>query len=371
MRLLICIESFLPGHAGGGPVRSVANLFTQLGGEAECRVLTRNHDYLQSTPYPDLPVNRWTACPGGEILYATDEDWFDAFEHTLREWSPDWIYLNGLFAPMTRRILAARHLPAPVLLAPHGNLGAGAMRHATLKKRAWMLLAKARGRLRGVRWHAGSPREAGQIRLHFGTGADIRIIPMPPGPTPRDLPALQAEPNRLRLVYFGRFAPEKNLPFAGDLLETFARERPGLEIHYDLFGSGESAAREKQSSPPNLKVSCHPSIPGDVLREELLHGGYAAMLMPSLSENFSYTILEAMQAGIPPLVSDQTPWRDLEPKGIGWDLPLDAPERWLAALRELADASAEARESRRQRVHAHAREWTANYQAQAKALFTN
>jgi hypothetical protein len=33
--------------------------------------------------------------------------------------------------------------------------------------------------------------------------------------------------------------------------------------------------------------------------------------------------LEAFSVGCPVIISDQTPWRDLESKGIGWDININ------------------------------------------------
>ena len=46
-------------------------------------------------------------------------------------------------------------------------------------------------------------------------------------------------------------------------------------------------------------------------------------------------ILEAWAAGLPVVISDRTPWRDLESQGVGWDLPLDNPQRWIEVLDHL------------------------------------
>ena len=91
--------------------------------------------------------------------------------------------------------------------------------------------------------------------------------------------------------------------------------------------------------------------------------------MPSLTENFSYTVLESFQAGIPVLISDQTPWRGLEAKGIGWDLPLHVPVDWDAAMDSLVAMTLEGRMSRSKRAREFADEWEQGYQQQAERLF--
>ena len=37
------------------------------------------------------------------------------------------------------------------------------------------------------------------------------------------------------------------------------------------------------------------------------------------------------------MISDQTPWRGLEEKGVGWDLPLDRPELFQQVLQMCVD----------------------------------
>ena len=96
---------------------------------------------------------------------------------------------------------------------------------------------------------------------------------------------------------------------------------------------------------------------------------YHALLMPSLTENFSYTVLESLQGSIPVLVSDQTPWRYLEAQGIGWDLELSDSGRWLQALENLALDNVAKSQIRRQQAADFASEWCSDYCRRAEGLF--
>ena len=60
-----------------------------------------------------------------------------------------------------------------------------------------------------------------------------------------------------------------------------------------------------------------------------------ALYMPSAGENFGHTMLEALTAGRPLLVSDRTPWRGLAAEHAGWDLPLDRPEAFTETVERL------------------------------------
>jgi len=52
-------------------------------------------------------------------------------------------------------------------------------------------------------------------------------------------------------------------------------------------------------------------------------------------------ILKTLCTGCPVLISDQTPWRDLEEKGVGWDLPLSKPEMFRQVLQRYVDMNDE------------------------------
>ncbi len=52
------------------------------------------------------------------------------------------------------------------------------------------------------------------------------------------------------------------------------------------------------------------------------------------------------------LISDQTPWRDLQSKGVGWDLPLEQPERFRAALQRCINMNSQEYRTWSQRARA-------------------
>lgn len=57
---------------------------------------------------------------------------------------------------------------------------------------------------------------------------------------------------------------------------------------------------------------------------------------PTKGENYGHVIAEALCAGLPIVIADTTPWRNLQSLGIGWDLPLSNPTAFSKALDELA-----------------------------------
>ncbi len=60
-------------------------------------------------------------------------------------------------------------------------------------------------------------------------------------------------------------------------------------------------------------------------------------LLPTLGENFGHVFLEAFLAGLPVITSDRTPWRELTAKRVGFDLPLEQPDAFQAAIQQFVD----------------------------------
>ncbi len=92
--------------------------------------------------------------------------------------------------------------------------------------------------------------------------------------------------------------------------------------------------------PESVKVTyCGEVIPREV---PSVMGKYHLLFLPTANENFGHVIVESLSAGMPVLISDQTPWQDLQDKGIGWSLPLEKPERFVEALEAVLSMGAEA-----------------------------
>ena len=407
MKILCFIESYLPGTKGGGPVRGLSNMVAQQSERHEFFILTRNHDYQDSKTYTHVESNQWIKNTGGaKVFYASDPNWRRASIEAIESLKPNWIYLSGAFSPMTRVLLSECKTNkalqnCKILLAPHGNLSPVALHHHFWRKYAWISYAKLRNLYSGISWHAASAREAAQISRSFGADEDIRKVPM--APALHDAFESEVTENReplapdmdsdfgqavacFCLVYFGRLSPEKNLPFAFERLSEFARRHPNLQVRYDVIGSGmdEYVAQLKtlvEEMPPNLRIDFIGQLPSVALHAWLSgaskshdassrkRAAFKAMLMPSRTENFSYTILESLQAGIPVLVSDQTPWRDLSAKGVGWDLSLEALDPWRQALETLLRQSSTQEFERQQSALKFAKEWVVAYAGKATKLF--
>lgn len=342
-RILVLIDYYLPGYRGGGTIRSLANLVEAMGDEFEFFVLTSDRDWQSTTPYPDMAPGRWQPVGKAMVRYlAPQERSLARIAQIVRDTPHDLLYLSSCFSlrstivPLLLRRLG-RIGSSAVILGPRGEFSPGAIRIRAFKKRLYLRLAKALGLFRGIVWQASTDLEREDIRREIGSGADVvEAIDFSPsyenwtGGASRP----PKQPGGARLCFVSRISPKKNLRFALELLCEIA-----APVELDIYGPVENAEHWAECEaviealPPNIRVTSHGPVSHARLGPLLVQ--YDLFLFPTLGENFGHTIIESLAAGCPVLVSDQTPWRDLETTGVGWDLPLDGAEAFRRAIREI------------------------------------
>ena len=117
------------------------------------------------------------------------------------------------------------------------------------------------------------------------------------------------------------------------------------DVSFDIYGPAEDAVYWSECQklisalPPNVRVEYQ----GQIEHEDIarVFGEHDLFLFPTLGENFGHVICEALLAGCPVLISDQTPWRGLQDRGAGWDVPVDDNDRFSAILQQCIDADEE------------------------------
>jgi glycosyltransferase involved in cell wall biosynthesis len=341
--ILTFADHYLPGYKAGGAIRTLANVVDRLGSEFDFKIVTSDRDFADLEPYTGVHSTNWTRVEKAEVFYLSpDRRSICALRTLIRSTKHQALYLNSFFSfTFATKPLLLRRLglisAVPVILAPRGELSAGAMALKATKKRIFLILAKMLRLHRGVIWQASSQYEAADIRRKFGNRVQIVVAQdLPPlGRQPEVLDGRRSkQPGHLKLLFLSRISRKKNLHGA---LRMLGRLKGNVE--FSLYGPVEDRrywleCRELMGSlPPNIRVQYR----GAVLHQDVpkIMGEHQFLFLPSLGENFGHVILEALLAGCPVLLSDQTFWRDLEAKGVGWDLPLDASERFEAVLQRM------------------------------------
>ena len=352
--VLTLVDYYLPGTHAGGALRSVANLVSALGHEIEFRVITRDRDWLSSTPHPGIRPRIWATVGAAKVMYLPPHDVRPSSLRRLINQTPhDVLYLNSLFSPIfTLSALAYRRLGllsrAPVVLAPRGELTPGALKIRQRKKLGFLAAARVVGMYDGVLWQASSAGEQREIRKHFPLYPLARVVLAPDLPTLHQpvsaTPSHRKAAGMLKATFISRITRKKNLHGAIELLRPVTSP-----TSFDVYGPAEDPAylheceRAAATLPPHIQTRYAGALEyDDVVRT---FAQYDLFLFPTFGENYGHVLVESLAAGCPIAVSDQTPFRDLEEHGAGWVIPLDATERWHSVLEECAamDDSAHAR----------------------------
>ena len=343
--VLTLLRYYLPGFKTGGPAQSLSNIVEALGDEFEFRILTSDRDVLDAEAYPGIPTDQWTKAGKAWVRYISPPNQtFSAWIKLLRLIPYDLLYLNSVFDPVfTVQVLLARAIQrvsnAPIVVAPRGELSPGAVSLKSWKKKPFLLIARRSGLYRRVIWHASTSDEAGWIRQQFGAAATVFVArnlasqPHRVGVHDRD----QSSPEPLRIVFLSRISRKKNLAFA---LKVLAAVR--VDARLDIWGTREDASYWKeceplvQMMPEHIKVSYRGVAEHSKVMEIL--SAYDLFFLPSLGESFGHAIAEALAVGTPLLLSNRTPWRNLNAHGVGWDLSLETGEAPFSRAIEAAAA---------------------------------
>jgi len=362
-RVLTFVHYYLPGYKAGGPVRSIANLVSRLGDEFEFWIVTSDRDAHDEEPYSDVRIDEWNAVGKAHVFYASlPNQRLGATLRLIRATEHEVLYLNSFFSfASTIRPLVVRRLGLaprrPLIVAPRGEFSQGALGLKLLKKRVYMAAARVLGLYRGVIWQASSEHEAEEIRSALGRVAEQVVIApdLPSLPEPVLTPPPQESGHPLRLVFLSRVSPMKNLDYA---LRVLARVQ--IPVEFTVFGPVSDAVYWDECRglftdlPSHVSVRYGGLVPHDLVAPTLAN--HDLFFLPTRGENYGHVIHEALAAGLPALISDRTPWRDLDSRGVGWDLPLADDSLYVAAIEECAAWESSERERRRLRCIAYARE---------------
>ena len=337
--VLFLLGCYWPKHDATGPNQSFRACAAALSDEFEFMVVGR--DGPLGIGAPGVFRERWVDDGIAKARHCRiSRLGAEGLRAILRSTPHDLMILNGFFdREFTIPALVMRQLGliprVPTILAPRGEFSAGALALKHARKQAYLLAARGLGLLDDVRFHATSEQEADEIRDGCPWARDIVVAPniRVLGPSPQTV--APADDGRLRIVFLSRVDRKKNLDYAIKLLANVR-----TPVTFDIFGPANDLAYWAECEqlisrlPAHVDVHYRGSIPNAEVPPTLAR--YDLFLLPTRGENFGHAIFDALEAGLPVLISDQTPWRELERIGAGWSLPLANPDRFAATIDRLA-----------------------------------
>ena len=334
IKILIFIDSFLPGVKGGGPVTSISNLVTLLNESADILICTKNHDLKSFDIYPKIVSNKITKFKDMNVIYLSKMNTASIVK-TTDNFNPDVIYLNSFFSKSTQLILFLNYIKfkKKIIIAPRGQLQDNTLKIKYIKKLVYLFFYKLLKIQKNLYFHSTDINETNSIKklLTINNITEIKnlvkIYKFKP---------LVKNTKVLKIIFVSRIVEKKNLLFSLQILK-FIKQK----VIFDIYGPIEDinywdkCKNAIDKLPLHIKVSYKGKLPPQKVIIKMRK--YHAFLLPTLSENFGHVIVEAMQAGLIPIISNQTPWKGLEKLNIGWSVPLNRELNYINAINSLCE----------------------------------
>lgn len=364
-KVLISISNYLPGYKIGGPLTSVSNMIDILGDEYDFSVVTSDRDMGDSRPYPDIPADKWMKRGNHSVFYVSEgEFFFLRLIRIINKTPKDFLYLNSFFDPwfsiflVIAKRIGLLNVPL-IIIAPRGEMFSEALAFKSFKKSLYLTISKIFGLYKkDIHWHATTEFEKERIIAIMKVKPEkikVAINLVRIGNEAIDRKCLFEEINQntdieaLNVVYLARISKDKNIPFTLDVLKMVT-----VNVMFDIYGPIEDkyiwdiCLQKIKMLPANIKVEYRGYAKRENVRSILAN--YDLFFLPTFAENFGHSIVESLLVGTPVLISDRTPWRNLEKEGFGWDLSLDNPEHFARIINEIASPTKSQRSSQRETI---------------------
>ncbi|ULQ56268.1 glycosyltransferase [Flavihumibacter rivuli] len=325
-RIMFFVDWFDPAYKAGGPITSTVNFVRNLGNDYAINVFTSNYDIDGVACMTAQQQDAWIDYKGkARVWYASGkENKWQQIRQAIQEQEPDVLYCNSMFSVTSTIIpLLLKKLgfyKGKVILAPNGMLRPSALQFKPAKKKAFLKAFRLLGLHRLVCFHATDQEEKKNIESWFGK-ATIKVLPNFPADPGEETSPLPKTKGQASLLFVGRIHPIKQVDYLLDCLKGIEGEvdlgiiGPLEDPQYWKACEGKIAGLDK-----NIKVTYLGEMPPGKLKETMQR--YHYFVLPTRGENFGHVIFEALVLGKPALISDQTPWTDLDAHEAGWVLPL-------------------------------------------------
>ena len=359
MRVLHVVPTYVPAWRHGGPVRAVHGLASALAARGhEVAVFTTDVNGSGRLAVPlatptlldDVSVSYFPVRPPRRLYRAPE------LGRLLRRKMAgfDVAHLHSVFLwPTYAAARAAERARVPYLLAPRGMLVPDLLaRRGRLRKRLWIDLVERRTLARAAGLHATSELEAEEA-ARLG----LQLPPVFVVPNGVDIAPWNGDPEPLASSVRGLIAGKPFLLFLGRVSWKKGLDRLIPALAHVPRALLAIAGNDEESHEPVLRrlaiecgVTDRVTFLGPVggADKAALLARAAALVLPSYSENFGNSVLEALAAGCPAVVTPEVGLAGVLRESGSGIVAEGAPERLGEALaRLLADPVERAEMGRR------------------------
>ena len=332
-KVLILMGRYLPGYKDGGPVRTIKNLTDILGNEYDIRIMCHDRDHGDEIPYSNINVNTYNKVGNAKVYYVKDGKF--TFKTLLKEIKKvDVVYCCGPYNNYAIKTMILKKIgffKQKLVIASMGSFSKGALSLKSKKKMIFLTLTKKIGLFKKIIWSVTSNVEERELKEIFGNQVKCIIA--------EDLPRIEKvhhihkkKQNHLKLIFISRICKKKNLLGAIQIISNLTE----FPIQFDIYGNIEDEEywQECTTQLENLPTNINWEYKGECNSNDVIKtlSNYDVFLFPTLGENFGHVISEALLAGCIPIISDTTPWLDLNEHYCGNVIPLNDTNYFVRCL---------------------------------------
>lgn len=333
-KVLILMGRYLPGYKDGGPVRTIKNLTDIFGKEYDIRIMCKDRDHGDLQQYPNISVDTYNKVGNANVYYVKNEKF--KFKNMLNEIKKvDIVYCCGPYNDYAIKAMVLKRLgffKIPLVIASMGSFSKGALSIKSKKKMIFLNIMKKLGFFKKIVWSVTSVVEKKELKEVIGENVKCIIA--------EDLPRIEKvnhkhkkKKNHLKLVFISRICEMKNLLGAIQIISNLTE----IPIQFDIYGNIENkeywklCKTELKKLPVNVTWKYQGECDSNNVVETLAN--YDIFLFPTFGENFGHVISESLLAGCLPIISNRTPWLDLDNYKCGNVIDLNNKELFIETLK--------------------------------------
>lgn len=332
--IVILCGRYLPGYKDGGPVRTIVNLTECLGEKYHFKIITNDRDHGDLKAYEGIKYNSANKIGKAEVWYVKPGGFTLSNLQKMTE-GADLIYICGPYNDYAYKTLFLKRvgkIKTNVVVASMGSFSAEAFQIKSHKKSVFMFLSKILGLYKNITWSVTSQLEEKDIKNIIGKKAKCIIAE----DLPRSVPDIEiSREEKFKIVFISRICEMKNLKYAIEILSKLENR-----IQFDIYGILEDKKYwdECKALLEQLSENIVWEYKGMVDSKKVIEtfSKYDVFLFPTKGENYGHVIFEALAGGCIPIISDQTPWNDIEQAGCGKVISLSNQRRYIETLQNMA-----------------------------------
>jgi len=318
--IIFFCDYFKPGFKAGGPVSSISNLLNAIENKFSIAVVTRNYDF-DKTKYSSKDKNfkrNYTVLYCNNILHI----FFHIIKPALLKTNK--VYLNSFFSlkySFLPLLFFSFLLRKNIFISIRGELADSALKKS-YKKRIYMKIWKLILPYKSYTFFATSDHEVNDINNFF---SNVKIAQIPnigsPSKYEKVDDSLAINFEKIRICFISRIHPVKNLDYCLKILKSVDRN-----YVLDVYGPIEDKDYFDNCMkilPFNYKNEVVPELIPKTLRE------YDLFFLPTKGENFGHIIYESIMSYVPCLISDQTPWSNVNKLKVGASYNLEDSQNFV------------------------------------------